>query len=533
MFSFLTAALVAQQPLPQNLSRLQAKETQPTPAIAQTTAIAAANGFPIARQVLLNNTQLLQPQAVRPLPGELDAIPVFNSNSPEAVRQPGILLSTFPSQGKRHPGAHLGYTFQGRFDVFAHHIAKTEKPDTTPTLYNGILVYNPSASRSVTLDVLKAASYLGTPDAPYINLPALLENPFGRYFSGPGGRLTDALLRSNRQAHWPSRMYLGPKQSSMLMNLPIPVPRPALSRLSWSRDSRIMIPSLIQQNPRRNAILLNQAASSNTRSTLMQLQSNGPIYMAYLAMHASVAANGQEGIPHKSDWENLVVDGNLVGPRDRSPSPVGVVADRFYYGRVAGISRGSQWNAQITDTPRAKKLTIPDDGEAFSYGLSTLPRGTFGTGQVQSAPMIERYPDTAYLSHGNYGVHYKLALPLYNPRKKPERVALSIQTPLKQDVWDKGLRFLRSLPSQTFFRGTVRVSYKDEAGNAQQRYFHINQRQGQQGEPIAVLKLKPKDEQLVDLDYYYPPDATPPQVLTVQTLADMPLNQQSAYGIQP
>jgi Protein of unknown function (DUF3370) len=534
MFSFLTAALIAQQSSPQSLSIPATQEIQNLPSAAPKTSIASANGFPIARQVVINGNVVLQPQDIRPLPGGLDSVPVFNSNSPEAVKQAGILLSTFPRQGKLHPESHLGYTFQGRFDIFAHHIAKTEKPDTTPTLYNGILIYNPSPTQNITLTVLKAASYLGTPDAPYINLPSLLENPFGRFFSGPGGRLTDALLRSNRQANWPSRIYLGPKQSSMLMNLPIPVPRPAFAKLvgSQNQNSRLMIPSIIQQNPTLNTIQLNQASSSNTRSTLMQLQCTGPMYMAYLAMYAPVAPSGQEGIPQKADWENLVVNGELVNPRDRSPSPVGLISDRFYYGRVAGISRGSQWDAQITDTPNSKKLTIPDAGEAFSYGLSTLPRGTFGTGQIQSAPMIERYPDTAYQSHGNYGIHYQLTLPLYNPKKELEQVAISIQTPLKQDAWDKGLRFLQTLTSQSFFRGTVRVRYKDEEGTAQQRYFHINQRQGQQGEPLAMFKLKPKDDQLVNIDYYYPPDATPPQVLTVQTLADMSLNQQSAYGIQ-
>ena len=383
--------------------------------IAQQTSIASANGFPIARQVVINGNEILQPQDVRPLPGELDAVPVFNSNSPEAVQQPGILLSTFPRQGKLHPEAHLGYTFQGRFDVFAHHIAKTEKPDTTPTLYNGILIYNPSSSRNVTLNVLKAASYLGTPDAPYINLPSLLENPFGRFFSGPGGRLTDALLRSNRQANWPSRIDLGPKQSSMLMNLPIPVPRPAFAKLAGSRDSRLMIPSIIQQNPALNTILLNQASSSNTRSTLMQLQTNGPMYMAYLAMYAPVAANGQEGIPQKADWENLVVNGELVNPRDRSPSPVGLISERLLLWTCRRHQpRVSVGCPNYRHAPYSKKLTIPEAGEAFSYGLSTLPRGTFGTGQIQSAPMIERYPDTAYQSHGNYGVHYQLSLPLYN-----------------------------------------------------------------------------------------------------------------------
>ena len=486
MFSILTAAVVAQS-LPQNILK---SGPQAPPAIAQTTSLASANGYPIARQVVLSSNEILQPQDVRPLPGGLNSVPVFNSNSPEVIGQPGILLSTFPKWGKRFANAHLNYPLQGRFDVFAHHISKTLKPDTTPTLYNGILVYNPSPTTSVTLNILKAASYLGTPDAPYVDLPSFVSNPLGQYFSGPGGRLADIFLRGSRQANWPSQIVLGPNQSEMLMNLPIPVPRPAAAKLGWDTVSRLVRPSLIRQNPAFKNLSLNSAPSSNTRSTLMQLNSSGAVYMAYLAMYAPVAPNGHEGIPKKSDWEKLLVAGSLVSPRDQSPSPSGFDAERFYYGRVSGISQGSQWTAQIVDTPRSQKLTIPDDGEAFSYGLSTLPRGTFGTGQIQSAPMIKRYTDTAYLAHGNYGIHYQLTLPLYNPDKKEKQVAISIQTPLKQDIWNKGLRFLRALPDQAFFRGTVRVRYKDANAQNRQQYFYINQRQGQQGEPLAVLKTR-------------------------------------------
>lgn len=529
MFSFLTAALLAQPSLSLNNSAAPSVPKHLT--VSQSSLQAAANGYPIARQVILDGNAILQPQDIRPLPGALDAIPVLNSNSPEAILRPGILLSTFPPQGKANPQAHLNYPLQGRFDIFAHHIAKTDKPDTTPTLYNGLLIYNPSPTRTVTINVLKAASFLGTPDAPYITLPSFLDNPFGRVFSGPGGRLTDALLRSDRQTHWPGRIYLGPKQSEMLMNLPIPVPRPAFARLPLTPVSRLSIPALLQQRPTNNPILLNAAASSNARSTMMQLYSNGPVYMAYLAMHASVAPNGQEDIPRKSNWENLIVKGKLAEPRDQPPSPPNSLAKPFFYGRVSGVSKGSQWQGRITDTPNGKRLTIPDAGEAFSYGLSTLPRGTFGTGQVQSAPMLARYPDTAYMAHGNYGTHYELTMPLYNPTKKTQQVALSIQTPLKQDVWDKGLRFLQVLPNQIFFRGTVRIRYQDDSGIRQVRYYHLNQRQGEQGQPLAILNLEGKNERSVTLDYLYPPDATPPQVLTIQTLAGPSFSQQSAYGI--
>jgi hypothetical protein len=529
MLSFLTAAALSSQLLP---------STDPNPSlmnastVAQSLPIQSNNGYPIARQVLLSANEILQPQDIRSLPGALDSTPVFNSNSPEAIRQPGILVSTFPSSGKLYPAAHLNHALQGRFDIFAHHISKTDKPDTTPTLYNGILIYNPSSTETIYVDVLKAASFLGTPDAPYVEMPPLMDNPIGRFFSGPGGRLTDFLLRNERQIR-ARRITLSPKQSELLMNLPIPVPRPAWGKRTWSSIPQAIAPILKIQKPVFNPSILNTSASSNARSTMMQLNSTGPVYMACMAMYAPILPTGQEGIPTKSAWEDLVANGRLAAPRDRVPSPLGSsVADRlFYYGRVAGVSRGSQWVAFVTDKPRSKRLTIPKVGEAFSYGLSTLQRGTFGTGQVQSAPMIVRYPDTAFLSHGNFGVHYQLSLPLFNSTREPQQVALAIQTPIKQNVLEKGLRFLRALPGQIFFRGTVRLRYKDEMNNPQVRYFHLNQRQGQQGQPLAVFKLDPRKERLVTLDYLYPPDSTPPQVVTIQTLSDQPPIQQSAYGI--
>ncbi|XTZ10446.1 MAG: DUF3370 family protein, partial [cyanobacterium endosymbiont of Rhopalodia yunnanensis] len=44
---------------------------------------------------------IAQPQEVRTLPGKLNDVLVFNSNSPEVIETEGILLSTFPSSGKK------------------------------------------------------------------------------------------------------------------------------------------------------------------------------------------------------------------------------------------------------------------------------------------------------------------------------------------------------------------------------------------------------------------------------------------------
>jgi hypothetical protein len=94
---------------------------------------------------------------------------------------------------------------------------------------------------------------------------------------------------------------------------------------------------------------------------------------------------------------------------------------------------------------------------------------------------------------------------------------LSLQTPIKQDKYADRLYFFNSPRGQVFFRGTVRASYKDDRGNPQVRYFHIVQRQGQQGEPFIALNLAPGENREVNLDLLYPPDATPPQVITVRT----------------
>jgi hypothetical protein len=142
---------------------------------------------------------IVQPHVIRSLPGRLDKVLVFNSNSPEVVQTEGILLSTFPKQGKNHPNAHLNLALAGRFDIFAHHISNQIKaPAPLKTLYLGIVLHNPG-SNPITIDVLQAASYLSQPDAPFIDLPPMTENPSGTVYAGPGDRVTNDILRRQRQ----------------------------------------------------------------------------------------------------------------------------------------------------------------------------------------------------------------------------------------------------------------------------------------------------------------------------------------------
>ena len=106
---------------------------------------------------------------------------------------------------------------------------------------------------------------------------------------------------------------------------------------------------------------------------------------------------------------------------------------------------------------------------------------------------------------------------MINNSSERKTVTLALQTPIKQDYYADRLYFFNSPQGQVFFRGTVRVSYADDQGNSQLRYFHIVQRQGQEGKPLVTLNLAPGERREVNLDLLYPPDATPPQVITVRT----------------
>lgn len=431
--------------------------------------------------------EIVIPQQARPLPGQLDRVPVFNSNNPEIVKTEGILLSTFPPEGKRVPAAHLNFAFQGRFDLFSHHIARAiETPDDLRTLHLGILIYNPS-DRPVTLDVLQAASYLSQPDAPFITLPPMLDNAQGTVYAGPGDRVTNEVLRGQRQEGWPAQLVIPPKQSRLLMDLPIPV--------------RTLTPPL------------------NGRSTLARLRSDGPVYVANLAMFAKPNSDGSERPPTLEEWQTLLETGDFAGPRESAPSPPDDLKGPEIYGRVAAVAQGSQWQAQVTD-PDSRTLSIPQPGQSFFYGLSTLLAGKMGTGQNQSAELLVRYPGTAYQAHGNYGIEYSLTLPLSNPTEETQTVNLLLQTAIKEDTLSKaGLRFRQPPYPNVFFRGTVRVRYNDDQGRPLTKYWHLVQRRGQQDEPLIQLTMPAGDRRLVQVEFLYPPDATPPQTLMLQTLA--------------
>jgi hypothetical protein len=331
--------------------RLQLKRKVATPLLLIILALGVNQILRSTAQTPINPTpqEIIQPGEVRTLPGKLNTIPVFNSNSPEWIKNEGILLSTFPPSGKKMPLPHLNYPFQGRFDLFAHHYTHT--PKDLQTLYIGVMLHNPT-KKTVTVNVLQGASYLMT-EAPFVTLPPYVENNDGKAFSGAGARAVADVLRGVRQRDFPTKLVIPAGETRMLLNHPIPV-----------RDLEKPV---------------------NGRSSFLRLESSGKIYIASLAMFAKKSKDGREissdtlheRAPNLGEWQALLNNGNFAGPRDKVPTPPDAVSGKFIYDRVAGVSQGSQWQAVLADNPATNKpeLKIPQPGKAISYGLVTLRGG--------------------------------------------------------------------------------------------------------------------------------------------------------------
>lgn len=128
-----------------------------------------------------------------------------------------------------------------------------------------------------------------------------------------------------------------------------------------------------------------------------------------------------------------------------------------------------------------------------------------------------RYEDTAYSAHGNYGVKYDLAIPLKNTSNRALNVSLSLETPVKSDVKSETMKFSDPPYPQIYFRGTIKVTTAANEPAERVRYFHVVQRYGEMGRPFLTLPIAASHEQTVRVEFFYPPDCTPPQLLTLST----------------
>ena len=415
-------------------------------------------------------------ETVRALPGQLDSVEMFNSNSPEIVKNTGILVSTFPATSMAHSEAHLNHALTGEINFFLHHINNRVEEKDLKTVYVGLLVYN-SSTQTANVKVLTAASNLSQPDAPFVTLPPLEKNDAGEIFAGPGDRSMLEILRGQRddkllkeKVEIPSHHY------ALLLNQPIPVDK---------------------LNP-----------PVNGRSALIKIETDQPLYAATLSSVQSY----EEKAPTLKEWQKILEQSDLVTPRERSATEPGKPGP-IIYGRVAGVQKGSLWIANIVNSKDNEYYEVGQI-ETQNFPISTVPGHTFDTTQIQSAPLIVRNAESAYLANGNYAVHYSLRIPMHNTATVERMVTIRIQNPLS----DAKNNFYFSEPASTrvFFRGSVKVTSGLPA-KPEVHFFHLVMHQGERGPAVFQKLLAGSKKEEVQIDLYYPPDATPPQVLTIKS----------------
>ena len=446
----------------------------PAPLVAPAPAQAPLSGPATAATVL-------RPQQVAPLPGGLDPVLMVNDNNPELILEPGILLSTFEGKGRPFPEAHLNLPLNGRFDLFSHHVYAGTPQTLESTLWLAVVAM-PRQAAPVQLRLLSGSTALsqatapGQASAPFLPLPPLLPQD-GSTYAGPGDRVTTELLSQQTSPQLPQRWSLPAGQLTPLLVLPIPV-----KGLS----------------PLLNGINLQ-----------LRLESSGPLSLATLASF------GGDQPPAPEVWQALL--NGPLSPKELTATPRGA-SGPFAYSRVSGVQIGSLWRGQVTD-PGKTWLSV--SRAPISWPISSLVRGSHGTGQVQTAELKASYPGTAWAAHGNYGVEYDLRLPLRNDTGRPVSLQLALESPLKGDQPQGGLKFRQGAGGSVWFRGSVEVAGLDgpEGKPLGREGFHLVLRSGQPGPSLGTVTLAPGGQRQLRLRLIYPADATPPQVLSLLPLA--------------
>lgn len=437
--------------------------------------------MPLAVGAQPTQVESVQRMKVYPLPGQVDALPMLNSNSPEIVQTPGILVSTLPDNDR---SPFLNYAFKGDFGVFSHHIAKDQAPGER-LLYIGLLASN-LTNQAIKLDFKSGASYLSQPDALFNPLPSFALNPLAQIYAGPGDRVTTELL-AGRSPLPPSVVEIPPHSTQIVYSLPV------------TTDVKILPPI-------------------NGRSTLMYFHSDGPLYLSEIAWQAE-KQGGQFIQPTVDDYRQVLNQRQLAGPREQAPpeydSEAKPSGSGFRYGRVAGVSEGLHWKGELFK----KDLVIrrPEPGEKIAYPLSSVYLKRWGTTQNQSAKMLRRYPDTAYQAHGNYGLKYELQIPLHNRSSNFQTYSLGLSHPVSMTGSASEAEFTYLYPPNkpVMFRGSVRLEWTDEYNQHQDNLVHLVLRHGEETPPLSLITVPPRTDYNLKLSLYYPADSTPPQLLTV------------------
>lgn len=405
------------------------------------------------------------------MPGGLNLELMLHSNRPERIESPGLLLSTLPDADGTG-GPWLASPLKGAFRLFLHHIARTAILDPG-TIWIGLIAHQ-RGKAPLRLVLRAGSSHLTRPDAPFLALPTLTDNAKGQIWSGPSDRVALERLRGEGNLA-PAEWTLSPGTDTLLYAWPLlsnPFPL-------WQQDMAL--------------------------SGLLDFEASDEV-------HLSLVAVLQPGSPRLNDF--LKASSQAAGPAepDATPYEPGSLPSSgdFRYGRVAGLARGSRWDGELN-------LDLADllaKGQ-LGYPIASPLLKRLGAEQVQSAPLLARAPGSAYAAHGNYGVHYRLALKLHNPSAQALTLSLALRQPLSVSESQGQMAHYQTPPGEAIrFRGSLHHDF----GPKSQGWTHLSLRKGEQAQSFARILVPPGAQQAGVVEWIYPADATPPQLFCLEAL---------------
>lgn len=399
---------------------------------------------------------------VSPLPGQLNTKPVLSSNRPELLTTPGLILDS----------ATLGEGLQGEFSAFAHHVVETQPLDFAGFRL-GLLA---RASEKTDLSITKAYFARTRPEALFIETEAHSEHT-GTLWSGPGDAMALARLQDSSRPETEAlrKIYrLEAQQEQLLFELPVPT------------------------NP------LGLVGQRNALSLWLDMQADKAVQFRWVALKAV-------GPGKLKDYQEAAQ--NIAGPAEpeatnydpQLPPPRGT----FRFGRVSGLVQGDHWEGDYSLQPQDWEHL--NAGKALAWPVASTYLKQWGSGQNQSAPLLRKVAGSAVESHGNYGTYYQVRYRLRNPESTPITLHWRWTQPSAyQASAEPPLSY--SPHKQVVFRGTVRVH---SPGN-EPRWIHLQTRQGVWQAPFYTQTLAAGEIQEVAFAWVYPPDAIPPQLLSVE-----------------
>jgi hypothetical protein len=423
------------------------------------------------------------------LPGMLNKMPVFYSNRPELLKTPGEILNStdLPEMN----------SLTGSFSIFAHHVV-----ETAPFDFSGFrlgLLVRPASSqatekeKAVSLTLHNAFISRTQPDAPFITTaPLLTQTKMSKIVSGPGDAM--AWARLNTQD-------LYPENSLATKSLPA----------TFTFDREILVADIeVPTFPLGLGII----GERNGLSAWLDVSSTAPVSLRWVAIKTTKPSAGL------ADYQDAAkipagpseLPATVYDPQGAPPSGV------FRFGRVAGVVQGADWNGVYRLS--SEDIDNLKEGLLLAWPVASTYLKAWG-GQNQSAPLLARQADSAVQSHGNYGVAYHMAYTLANP----DDAALELQwrwtqpTSVSKNVNAKNI-LSYDPKTQIVFRGSIRVeTHCQEDGKDHDpkiQFYHLQVKQGHWHAPFYAHSLPPKSECRLLLDWVYPPDAIPPQMLSVE-----------------